>query len=78
MQFSLAFTVNEILTLGLWLADKLANRTWLFALDGQQISLHDSTIVPQMVDKLAELIIHAKHEWSIKQPRNCQPLKDEK
>ena len=32
---------------------------------GRQIGPHDSTIVPQMADKLAELIIHVRHDWSI-------------
>ena len=37
----------------------------------------DSTIVPWMADKSAELIIHASHDWPINWPQDYQPWKDE-
>ena len=46
-------------------------------MDGRQIGPHDSTIVPQLANKSSELIIHARHEWQIKRPRNYQPWKHE-
>ena len=46
-------------------------------MDGQQIGPLDSTIVPQMTDKLAELIKHARHEWPINRPQDYQPWKAE-
>ena len=67
-----------MLTLWLWLADKLAHRTCLLIMDSWQISSHDSTIVPRIADKSVELIIHARHKWPIKRPRDYQSWKDEK
>ena len=63
------------LTLWLWLVDKSTHRTCLLAMDGRQTRLHDSTIVPRMVDILAELIINARNEWLIKQPKVLSTLK---
>ena len=51
----------------LQLTNKSAHRTCLLAMDGNQIDLHDSTIVPRMADKSTELIIYARHEWPINQ-----------
>ena len=68
----------SMLTLWLWLVDKSAHRTCLHAMDGSQIGSHYSTIFPRMVDKSAELIVHARHKWSIKQPRDYQSWIDEK
>ena len=60
------------------LADKSAHRTCQLGKDGWQIGPHDLTIVLWMADKLAELIIHARQEWPIKQPQDYQPWKNEK
>ena len=46
-------------------------------MDGRQIGSLDSTIVPWMVDKSAELIVHARHEWPISWPREFKPWKYE-
>ena len=46
-------------------------------MDGGQIVLHDSTIVPWMANKSAELITHAVHKWPIKRPRDFQPRKNQ-
>ena len=67
-----------MLTPWLRLADKSTHIPWLLAMDGRQIGLYDTTIVPQMADKSAELIMHARHEWPIKRPQDYQPWKDEK
>ena len=64
-------------TLWLQLADKSAQKTCLLATDGRQIGPFDSTIVPQMADKSAKLIKHARHERPINRTRDYQPWKDE-
>ena len=46
-------------------------------MDSRQISPYDSTFEPRMANKSAELIKHARHEWSINRPRDYQPMKDE-
>ena len=61
------------LTLWLRLANKLAQNTCLLDLDGRQIGLLDSTIVPRMADKSVELIVHARHEWPINHNRDYHP-----
>ena len=59
------------------MADKSAQKTCLLGTDGRQIVPLDSTIVPQMADKSAILIVHARHKWPINRPRDYQPWKDE-
>ena len=70
---------QEYRTLILWLrlANKSAQKTCLLGMDVRQISPLDSTIVPWMADKSAELMIHAKHERPINLPRDYKPWKDE-
>ena len=68
---------DKTLTLWLWLTDKSAQTTCLLGMDGQQIGQLESTIVPQMVNKSTELIVHARHEWPINWPPNYQPWKYE-
>ena len=46
-------------------------------MDGRQIGRLDSTIVPRMADKSAELIKYARHKWPIHRPRDYQTWKDE-
>ena len=46
-------------------------------MDGRQIGPLDLTIMPQMADKSAELIVHARHEWPKNRPHDYQPWKDE-
>ena len=70
--------IKLILTLWLQLVDKSAqNKICLLGTDDRQIDPHDSTIVPWMADKSAELILHARHEWPINRLRDYQSWKDE-
>ena len=56
----------------LHLANKSAQKTCLLCTDGQQIGPLDLTIGPWMADKLAELIVYARHEWPINRSRDYQ------
>ena len=67
-----------MLTPWLRLANKSTRKPCLLAMDVWQIGLYDTTIVPQMADKSAELIMHARHEWPIKRSQDYEPWKDEK
>ena len=56
------------------MVDKSAHRSCLLTMDGRQIGLHNSNIVQRMV----ELINHARLKWSIKWIRDYQPWKYKK
>ena len=61
------------LTLWLQLANRLAKKTCLLAMDSWQIDPLDSTTVPQMANKSDELIKDTGHEWLIIWPQDYQP-----
>ena len=60
----------ELVELWLRLDDKLTQKTCLLGMDGRHIGPLDSTIVPRMANKSANLIVHARHEWPISRPRD--------
>ena len=63
------------LTLWLRLADKSPQKSYLIGTFGRQIGPLDSTVLAHVADKLAELIVLARHGRSIHRPRDYQPLK---
>ena len=77
-----AFSVAEIcewnnLPLWLQLADKSAPKNLSTWHRWPVNWLTWFVIVPRMANKSVELIVHARHEWSINRPRDHQPWKDE-
>ena len=56
---------------------RFAHKTCVLGMDGGQIGPLDSIIVALTADKVAELTVHASHEWPINRPRDYQPWKDE-
>ena len=67
---------NVEVRLWLWLADKSAQKSCIIGTFGRYIGLLQSTIVAQLANMFAILIVHARHGWPINRPRDYQPLKD--
>ena len=56
--------------------DCVDQKSCLIGTFDKKIGLLHSTIVARLADKLAKLIVHAKHGWLINWPRGYQPSKE--